>query len=762
MVVSGSEDDAESPPSVLTGGIAESSSDTDDSGAPAGGRAVVVSKGREATGASLHSVQEEEVDRGSTSSDAERASSFLTKADVIRKRRERIEKRQKLLEEFSYSHRRSSDESSRSKRSFRQASVIMPKFKRISGRYTPAPKTVSTPAARATSSTKSGSDNEDPLAGLEKGQFPPSFCLSSAASSFADAPEGSASTHVRMWHSTPHSTPKKAISLSDIRVAHAPPPRGMTVAKGASASSPQRSGRRREVLERGEVLILTKSPEQEFAVAGRSFRDAPLPMKPPSAAPGRVPQAAASISGPSGRHDESSISEKSVDAAERSTLIRIGIGDNHERVLSSNASSVSSALVSFSAAKKRSRTSPAGHQLHSDQCQSFAFITQAKEAPAADVDVQSVDLLKQLLNMCEQEAPVTFEFALKLAEHDLKCHKLGEGCTADVYLLRRPSGEEIAVKVIPVGSERLLNGEMPMSLASVIAEAVMTRELSNLRFGQLNRTPTFIELKKVYCVQGAYDPVLVKSWNEYDLVWCSENCDPLLFEENQLFALLVFENGGKTLERFKGTIEQIESVLLQVACSLAAAEPELEFEHRDLHTDNVLVKSTEQDCIEFVLNGRKVLVRTAGVQASIIDYTFSRLRKGDNVVYTDPSGDTELFKGSGSRQFDIYRIMRDENGNDWEAYHPHSNVVWLHYLLQKLLDRLPTTKPAVKAKYRSTGRSRMVAWADAILALQSVEEFAAQHVLPHLERDAEAHHKRRRSSGLQTRKPHYRKVRAWR
>nr|XP_020457787.1 serine/threonine-protein kinase haspin-like [Monopterus albus] len=41
--------------------------------------------------------------------------------------------------------------------------------------------------------------------------------------------------------------------------------------------------------------------------------------------------------------------------------------------------------------------------------------------------------------------------------------------------------------------------------------------------------------------------------------------------------------------------------------------------------------------------------------------------------------------GQGDYQFEIYRLMRKENGNNWSEYHPHSNVLWLHYLCSKLL-----------------------------------------------------------------------------
>ncbi|XP_070385238.1 serine/threonine-protein kinase haspin-like [Dermacentor albipictus] len=211
-----------------------------------------------------------------------------------------------------------------------------------------------------------------------------------------------------------------------------------------------------------------------------------------------------------------------------------------------------------------------------------------------------------------------------------------------------------------------------------------------------------------------------------------------LFQETQHYVLLEFEYGGKTLERSKATIEQLESVFLQVACSLAVAEPELEFEHRDLHCDNVLVKPTEQQFAEFVLHGRKVRVRTAGVKASVIDYTLSRTRIGGQVYFTDLSKDSVIFQGTGSVQYDIYRIMKEHNGDDWEDFRPHTNVLWLHYLLTKLFQKLPKDKAGRGGLGPSPSRGRLAAWMDAMLSFPSAEQFVVEQVLPHLERDAEA------------------------
>jgi len=64
----------------------------------------------------------------------------------------------------------------------------------------------------------------------------------------------------------------------------------------------------------------------------------------------------------------------------------------------------------------------------------------------------------------------------------------------------------------------------------------------------------------------------------------------------------------------------------------------------------------------------------------------------------------------GDYQFDIYRQMRSivcEDGNSsWEEYNPATNVLWLHYLANKLLygKQLPTPVTRLSARNQSKRR----------------------------------------------------------
>ena len=138
-------------------------------------------------------------------------------------------------------------------------------------------------------------------------------------------------------------------------------------------------------------------------------------------------------------------------------------------------------------------------------------------------------------------------------------------------------------------------------------------------------------------------------------------------------------------------------------CLVTATSPRCAVYCRDLHWGNVLVKTTKQKKGSFLLNGAAHSLETKGVLVRIIDYSLSRLEIGQTCIYIyfffiflffiflpphkyytflesqadehvlfspddltvscDISKDEELFMGQGDYQFDIYRLMRQENGS---------------------------------------------------------------------------------------------------
>ncbi|KAG0443618.1 hypothetical protein HPB47_014712 [Ixodes persulcatus] len=328
------------------------------------------------------------------------------------------------------------------------------------------------------------------------------------------------------------------------------------------------------------------------------------------------------------------------------------------------------------------------------------------------------DTFAHLLGMCGQERPLTFEDALQLVDLT-KCSKAGEGSHGDVFVVVREQ-ERSVVKVIPIDVEK---ANEPGSTASQgILELVICRSLSDLRFNLVNSCSTFIELKGAFVVRGPYHPTFLACWKKYDARWCSGNPNPETFDDDQKYLLLECAFGGKTLDGFMCDPSQAESVFVQVSCALAVAEAHTEFEHRDLHCDNVLVRPCPARTLQFTLGGRAVGVPSRGIEVSIIDFDLSRMQYGGSVVFMDLSKDSAQFRGTGSLQYDVYRSMKRHNGNNWEPYCPRSNILWLNYLLGKLIGKC--------GKRKSKATAQLIDWHAAILESHSASQFVADHVVP--------------------------------
>ncbi|KAF9585458.1 Serine/threonine-protein kinase haspin [Lunasporangiospora selenospora] len=156
-------------------------------------------------------------------------------------------------------------------------------------------------------------------------------------------------------------------------------------------------------------------------------------------------------------------------------------------------------------------------------------------------------------------------------------------------------------------------------------------------------------------------------------------------DRDQLYCIILLPYGGVDLEHCAlDSWQQAWSILAQIAASLEAKEQApYWFEHRDLHWGNILVKQTRQESIEFTV---KRSVPSFGIAVQMIDFTLARVQ-GDkgNLIYMDLEKDQDLFRGQGDYQFEVYRKMRKQVGKDWAASCSRTNLLWIHYVADKLL-----------------------------------------------------------------------------
>ncbi|XP_053107421.1 serine/threonine-protein kinase haspin-like [Hemicordylus capensis] len=352
---------------------------------------------------------------------------------------------------------------------------------------------------------------------------------------------------------------------------------------------------------------------------------------------------------------------------------------------------------SVSEAPKTPFTQKLGYSI----CPSSSMVLLSSMTSFSTPEVTLTDAEK-VYRECQQEGPISFEECIP-PDKMQKCQKVGEGVFGEVF---RTEGERgaVALKIIPIEGSVRVNGEAQKTFSEILPEIIISKELSLLADEEANQTTGFISLYSAYCIQGSYPEHLLKAWDEYHRLSESENDRPDFFGDQQLFMVLEFEFGGSNLENMRNrqlsSMAAARSILHQLTASLAVAEKALHFEHRDLHWGNVLVKKTNLKELSFTLSGETHTFPTHGILVNIIDYTFSRLEKDGLTVYCDLSTDEEVFQGRGDYQFDIYRKMREENENNWADYFPHSNVLWLHYLADKLLKEVSYKNKVTTASMR--------------------------------------------------------------
>ena len=302
-----------------------------------------------------------------------------------------------------------------------------------------------------------------------------------------------------------------------------------------------------------------------------------------------------------------------------------------------------------------------------------------------------------------------------------KVSKIGEGTFGEAF----KAGSTV-LKIVPMESDTLVNGEPQKRADEILAEVVVTLTLSELRersnppetdrqplaetssntlksmdsrdqkYSKESRNITagFVQTYGVGVCQGRYAPALLREWHRWDEEHESEN-DPVdIFQEDQLYVVFVVADGGIDLEHYEPqNFAELQSVLLQAALTLAVAEEACCFEHRDLHWGNILIRRDGTETVKYRLRGVDITVQAAGVRVTLIDFTLSRLSGSDGrVAYCDLSADPEIFNGPrGDPQAETYRRMMKATRGDWKKYCPLTNALWIRYLVETILiHKLPS------------------------------------------------------------------------
>jgi len=131
-----------------------------------------------------------------------------------------------------------------------------------------------------------------------------------------------------------------------------------------------------------------------------------------------------------------------------------------------------------------------------------------------------------------------------------------------------PNDDPIVLKIIPIEGDLIVNGGPQKRFSEILSEIVIAEELSGLSNGKENKTDGFVKIKSVKCVKGAYPQHLLDAWEIYNdsSLKGSENDNPDLFDEDQLYIVFEQYNAGLDLEAFIfKNAEEAFSVFVQVS-----------------------------------------------------------------------------------------------------------------------------------------------------------------------------------------------------
>lgn len=357
---------------------------------------------------------------------------------------------------------------------------------------------------------------------------------------------------------------------------------------------------------------------------------------------------------------------------------------------------------------------------------------------AAEPDNVYTTYTSPLLSLSEQRRIIPFEEWSTKLDACMDVQKIAEASFSEVYRLTvrstvLSSAPESVLKVValrtppdaPLPSEatdrphrkaaditkqlekerahRDEENEWKSAVEDVLCEVRLLQNLTPI--------PGFTNFRCLSVVQGRPSASFAKAWKAWNKTRSKDNKsefpDPskkASYEENQLWAVIEMQDAGtdcgKVIEAGGITsVWEVWDVFWGVCLSVAKAEEACRFEHRDMHMDNICVRSSQEGnnvTHPTIRNPLKRKLGFSGLETTVIDYTLSRadiiggssLRDGSlspassyaslssgmsnssrnhtkaEIAYLDLNKDPALFEGDAAEeyQYEIYRYM-------WGAVH---------------------------------------------------------------------------------------------
>lgn len=281
--------------------------------------------------------------------------------------------------------------------------------------------------------------------------------------------------------------------------------------------------------------------------------------------------------------------------------------------------------------------------------------------------------------------------------------------------------------------------EKMSEMASVESEVKLLKRMTEV--------PGFTNFRALHILKGRPPQPFVDTWKEWNdgrkRGDKSEFPDPSKgpsYSDNTIWAVIEMQDAGTDADELQNkgkltTVFEVWDVFWQVVIAIGKGEENAKFEHRDLHCGNICVRNRNSP-IQDDKDISTLKLGFANLETTIIDYTLSRaeLPRSDHpaafsistnsrrssVDYEDDEKEIAyldlthssldyLFTADATDeyQYEMYRHMRSAlyfsnpfqpfigneeealaSGRTWKGFHPQTNLVWLWWILHKLLEHM--------------------------------------------------------------------------